>query len=76
MEPGGALWMVGGGGVGNSIFAAACVTANFPAAPKGAARQAFAFDIALTGGEQPSIKTQHVPSHTLDLPCGQGMSPC
>ena len=28
------MWMVGGGGVGNSIFAAACVTANFPAAPK------------------------------------------
>jgi predicted ATPase len=75
MEPGGALWMVGGGGVGNSILAAACVTANFPAA-QGAARQAVAFDIALTGGEQPFIKTQHVPSHTLDLPCGQGMSPC
>lgn len=66
MEPGGALWMVGGGGVGNSIFAAACVTANFPAA-QGAARQAVAFDIALTGGEQPFIKTQHVPSRTLDF---------
>lgn len=75
MEPGGALRMVGGGGVGNTVLLLPAVTADCFGCTE-VQLPGFCPDIALTGGEQPSIKTQHVPSHTLDLPCGQEMSPC